>query len=371
MKKNKFLLFNCIFVAVIVILNLFGTIDIVADLYTSTVFRLWVNTYGRFSGMFPFSVGGVLIVIGIILIFVFLIALIVFLVGRKKEKIRKITVVYFKVFLEIVLAVVLIMTLNCTIPYNVSKLHIGGPSREYSFEELKILRNYIVSECNSMSEEFLRDEEGVAYINADIEQLVKKAMQHAAPTFPRLRGFYPRAKYFLNSDVMYYAGYTGMYYPFSMEATITSYISNTFYPYTLAHEYAHIKGCMYESEANYLAFYALLNSGNEFLKYSAYIGVLNYVNNDFYDTLVGTYGREKGLELYFDETNISREVLRDDDCYKSKAYLLDEKEESLASEAFNTVENNLYDAAMQFYNYEPDYSEVTLYLLKYYDGLLY
>ena len=57
------------------------------------------------------------------------------------------------------------------------------------------------------------------------------------------------------------------------------YITNM--PFTICHELAHLKGYIYEDEANFIAFMACINSDNLFFQYSGYLNVLNYVSKDF------------------------------------------------------------------------------------------
>ena len=73
----------------------------------------------------------------------------------------------------------------------------------------------------------------------------------------------------------------GYYFPFSMEANYNAemYIMNK--PFTMCHELAHTKSYIMEDEANFLAYLACVNSDDMVFNYSGYLGILNYVNNEF------------------------------------------------------------------------------------------
>ena len=50
------------------------------------------------------------------------------------------------------------------------------------------------------------------------------------------------------------------------------------------HELAHIRGYIYEDEANFIAFLACVESDDSTFQYAGYLSVLNYVANDLYKT---------------------------------------------------------------------------------------
>jgi hypothetical protein len=72
----------------------------------------------------------------------------------------------------------------------------------------------------------------------------------------------------------------------------------------MCHELAHTHGYIYEDEANFLGFKACINSDDVMFVYSGYLGVLNYINNDFY--------RAAGKEEYNRHVKISDRVKFDD-----------------------------------------------------------
>ena len=56
-------------------------------------------------------------------------------------------------------------------------------------------------------------------------------------------------------------------------------------PFTMCHELAHTKSYIFEDEANFLAYLACTGSDDIVFEYSGYLGVLNYVNNAFYENV--------------------------------------------------------------------------------------
>lgn len=78
--------------------------------------------------------------------------------------------------------------------------------------------------------------------------------------------------------------YVRVLFPVSMEANYNDVMSIMKKPATMCHELAHIRGYIYEDEANFIAFLACVESDDVAFQYSGYLSVLNYVANDLYKT---------------------------------------------------------------------------------------
>ena len=70
-------------VALVMVLNVIAWCSTAfSDAYIKYLFPVWVNTYGRFMGLFPFSVGEILLVSGVLCICIFvMLVMICFLLG--------------------------------------------------------------------------------------------------------------------------------------------------------------------------------------------------------------------------------------------------------------------------------------------------
>lgn len=73
------------------------------------------------------------------------------------------------------------------------------------------------------------------------------------------------------------SGVMGFIGPFFDELHIMDEVLNLEYPFTLAHEYAHVLGVSEESEANFWAFRLCSMSSEAQIRYSGYLGILPYV----------------------------------------------------------------------------------------------
>ena len=318
-----------------------------SDWYIANIFPIWVNLYGRVTGLFPFSVGEWMLGAGVVLVaFALLLGLLCAVAGAvrgirrlsgiygarradrsgeagraegaarrpeggaaRQEAAAKGSVArgfwrfaagYYRFFAWTFLTVCLIMTLNCFILYHASTFsrhYFGEDNGEYELTELIAVYNIVAEKCNDLAKVMERDESGsVIYTGCDGElqgagyrvQLgvladkSRELMRQLGKTYPQLDGFYPRPKALLTSDFMCQQHMKGYYFPFSMEANYNDVMQILNMPETMCHELAHLRGYIFEDEANFIAYLACIQSDDPFIQYSGYLGVLVYLNNDIY-----------------------------------------------------------------------------------------
>lgn len=137
-----------IIAGMVVLLNIIAwSSETFCDWYIRYVFPVWVNTYGRLTGLFPFSVGEWLIVAGVLLVIAAVILMIASAfrwiirrckahhvdkqdecssaphvtrpsVTRGRGRFDKFCCGFYTFFAWVLLAVFVLMTLNCTILYH-------------------------------------------------------------------------------------------------------------------------------------------------------------------------------------------------------------------------------------------------------------
>lgn len=330
------------------------------DFYTDHLFSVGLQTYGRLTGLFPFSVGEILIVLALLLVLLQIIFPLLLVPLHKKSNYKIFVIRYSKFMLAFVLLVIWIMTMNCATLYNCSKL--GGNENSdthYSSEQIRELRNFIVEKCNTLSLKMTRDENGNVLTDSNTGKKIKESMLKLSSEYPRLSGYYPNPKPIFSSYMMYQAGYDGVYFPFSLEANYNSYISDIRYPHVACHELAHLKGYIYEDEADFIAYLACVGSDDEQLQYAGYLGVLNYIDSDYWDSV--------GSEDYLSSLEITDLVYNDCSSYTTVTEeQLAEMPEMVDTETVASVSQGFTDAYMDYYDAEPNYAEVTKLLLAYY-----
>lgn len=366
--------------SVILFLNLVAwNATVFCDWYITNIFPVWIHTYGRFTSLFPFSVGEILLCIGVFLTAVFLIlgiaVLIIMLIPayrkRTEKKFLAGSIRFFKVYAWGLLFVCLVMTLNCTMLYHGSTFNVkyfGRMDREYDNDELLAVRNFVVVRCNELCLQMERDENGEILYQGDMKQEAIQTMQALGETYDGLGGFYTKPKALLFSDLMCQQSMQGYYFPFSLEANYNDvmYIMNK--PSTFCHELAHLKGYIYEDEANFIGFLACISSDDILFQYSGYLSILYYLDNDFYEA-VGM-----NLKRYHEEVEIMPQVILDNIFVKQEdweringAALLDTEVVEAISDSFTetTLILNGVEDGMTSYN------RVVKLLLQYYEGRLF
>ena len=286
------------------------------DWYTAHVFPIWLNTYGRLSGLFSASIGEWLLYLAAVLVLFALVLWIVWLpvhlMGRRGLDLFVMR--FYQTAAWIVTIVCLIMTLNCFILYHCTPILSSG--EQYDLEELIDLRERIVINCNRLSDQMQRDERGEILYDGDMKSRAVEAMHALAERegISRLEGYYSEPKPLYASWFFCQQHMCGYYFPFSLEANYNDmmYIMN--FPYTMCHELSHLKGYIYENEANYLAYLACVGSKDAVFEYSGYLNVLYYVERDLTDALEqrGEMARYERLtpvkeQVYLDNVYVTSE----------------------------------------------------------------
>ena len=359
------------------------------DWYVKYIFPLWLNTYARLTSIVPISVGEIMLVLAVA-VTVFGVGLFIWNVIRRNR--YRIILRYFgTAYAWIVLVVCYIMTLNCFILYHATDfaekylvhreeesmvvdlsenavVQVSNTEPCYTRQNLAVLRNFIVERCNTLALEIARDENGAAVYNGDLVAAAKQAMIKLGEEYDQLGGFYVTPKYLTCSEFFSQQYIMGYYFPFSLEANINSVMYITNVAPTVCHELAHTKGFIYEDDANMIGFLACIRSEDPFLQYCGYLSVLNYVNNDFYDSI----NRDKNV--YKEHIRI-RDLVADDNIFLTREnWQAVEQKDVIKTTTLKKVSTALMETTLKLNGVEEgmqQYGEVVTQLLQYYKGELF
>ncbi len=361
-----------IWALLVVLMNLAAcVIPGLSDCYIRYVFPIWVNSYGRLMDIFPFSVGEWMLAAGVAVVCVALVLGLVMLVRIIIKRrtcpvgIRR----YYIFFAWTLLAVCTIMTLNCSLLYHASTFsdqYFPDSRKTYTLEELIKLRNMVVERCNALSLEMKRDDEGAIQYDGsarDMQNAAIRAMQQLGQSYDQLDGYYPHPKPFAASDFFSQQHMQGYYFPFSMEANYNDvmYIMNK--PDTFCHELAHLRGYIYEDEANFISFLACIQSEDPVFEYSGYLSVLNYLDNDFYNAV----GKDR--EAYLAQPQISSQVHADNVFVTDQEWERINGKALIDTETVDQVSDVLRDTSLKAFGISDgvlSYNRVVQLLLKWY-----
>lgn len=249
------------------------------DFYTAKIFPLWQKSYGRLTSQLPFSVGEVLIGIGILAVPISIILLIVGLVKKKgkRGKVFKRFVFFYWWVLSII---ALVMTLNCFILYHCSDFGTlnGLKHTQHSQEQLEVMKDYLADKLNELAPQMARENNGKLIVTSSKDNAAKY-MKNLSDDYKNLGGYYVKPKKIYFSEIMSHLNTMGVYFPFSMEANYNGKMTADNLPNTLCHELAHTKGYIQEDEANFIAYIACEKSGDMDYLYSGYLYAYEKVNS--------------------------------------------------------------------------------------------
>ena len=378
----------------VILLNIASWVSVsFSDWYVRYIFPIWLNTYARLTSKVSISVGEIMLIVGVS-VTVFGIGLLAWNLihkGKYKKTLKR----FGSFYIWTVLIVSWVMTLNCFILYHTSSFYekymvcetdtemmVASLSddavtkvqnsvideRVYTRQELALLRDFIVQKCNALAEEFDRDDSGALYYDGDLIEASRQAMIKLGTEYDQLAGFYVTPKYLSCSEFFSQQYIMGYYFPFSMEANINSVMYITNVAPTVCHELAHTKGFIYEDDANMIGFLACINSEDPFLQYCGYLSVLNYVNNDFFDSI----GKNKNT--YRNYVRISEKVIKDNIFLTPENWETVEKKAVIKTSTVKKVSETFMETTLKLNGVEEgmlQYNQVVGLLLAYYDGELY
>lgn len=364
-KKNTIICIGIIiFISVLNFMSVY--IKGFADIYRKYVFVHISSTFSWLTNIYKYSVGEVMITMGV---FIVLIGLIIFIAGFMKYKwLKSLRRIYFKIVLYILIFIYATETLNCFILYHTTTIEntlykdIDLSSDISDGERLIYVYNTVVDNINKLSSKMKRDSDGDLIKNYSYNEC-KAALRNISDRFTCLSGYYPSPKEIYYSDIMTQQYLAGIYFPFSMEANYNKlmYISNM--PSTICHELSHLKGYIRENEANYLSFVACIESDNEFLQYSGYLSVFYYLLDD-----IETYATEE------EKTNMHKIDKRAyDDTIFVKEEVFNEIEEKsfVSTDTLSDATDKFIDSNLKINGVSSgmdNYNEVVRLLIFYYYG---
>ena len=336
-----------------------------ADAYVEDIFPLWPALYGRLTSLVSFSVGEWLLCAGAVLAAAFAAALIAALAVRlirhtgPGPRLSR----FLRFCTAVLTAVFLVMTLNCLILYHCTPLErspafrAGGAAGAVSAadgaqpadaaedptpEELASLRDEIADICNALSREVSRDADGIAVYGgteAQMREACRDLTGALAGEFPRLAGYVVRPKPLYFSGFMSQQHMCGYYFPFSMEANYNTVMLPLNRPAAICHELAHTRGFIYEDEANFIGALACIRSDDVFMRYSGWLSIFTYVDNDLYRTV--------SHDEYYSHTKVEEQVRMDDLFLSDEAWEKVEKNAVLDTEFVHRAADTYVDVTLK------------------------
>ena len=343
-----------------------------AQWYATHIYPLLVSVIGRISGFFSFSLCEIFIYILLIWLIYTLVQAI-----RKKSSLSKknkedVSLPYLNMETEdskksyliswvsgVLLGAVFLIFLYvicCGINYRRTSFseESGIIPIEYSAEELKEICVQLTGELNELSDQILRNEEGIMVLSVDEGEQAISAMRSLGEEYESLSGYYPRPKKLIVSELLSYQGLSGIYLPFTVEANYNGDMIPYNMPFTACHELSHLRGFMQEDEANFIAFLACIRDENIDFQYSGYMLGWTYCMNALYRMDDESWQEVRGL---LDKT-IEKDLLANNEFW--------DHYEGVVSEVSNQM-NDLYLKANGESEGVQSYSRIVELIVAYYN----
>ena len=157
--------------------------------------------------------------------------------------------------------------------------------RDVSADELRETAEYLVEEINKYTDSLGILDSGSSVMPYGYDTMSRKllnAYDKVCDEYAFVSRFPSRIKPVMLSEPWTYTHISGIYTYFTGEANINTNFPDYTLPYTAAHEMAHQRGIAREDEANFVAFLVCAASDDEYIRYSGYLNLYEYVASALY-----------------------------------------------------------------------------------------
>ncbi len=263
-----------------------------ANWYSFNIYPLIQKVFSFMSGLFPFSVAEILLILLVTAALGFavfgIVKLVIKIVKRRKSEKKPLKPRILSAISTVSLIASLtafIFVFNCGINYYRSPFsaYSGLEIQKYSKEQLREVLQYVIIETNKLVQEIELDENGLCVLPENHHDIETEAMRSLAEKYPVMNAYFPNAKpVAILSPLWCYTKIVGMFVPFTMEANYNTCDTTESIGHNICHELSHLTGFMREDEANFVAYLACRESDDPYLRYSGYHATMNYLLNAYY-----------------------------------------------------------------------------------------
>lgn len=239
------------------------------------------------SGVVPFSAAELIL----ILLIPAFVAIIIVANKFYSGTWRRILVFSGKI-LSVAVVLIMIYTLGFGTGYHTSTLdkRLGIEKKTVTTEELRDTARKLTELVNAESVNNTYGEDGFSKMPYSFSAMNNKLLVAYDGIYEKYEFIQPmnsRLKPVMLSELMSYTHITGVYSYFTGEANLNVAFPDYTLPFTAAHELAHQRGIAREDEANFVAFLVCSSSEDSYIRYSAYLMMLEYVTNAYYKAVAG------------------------------------------------------------------------------------
>ena len=251
--------------------------------------------------------------IGEVLAILFLIFTIVRMIVRKRPFLRWFSHVFLTISILVFLVVSIWMLNHYARPLS-DELEL--PIRQYTKAELADAFSWYLGQAADTAPLVPRDENGdlVRQDFYELAEIAGASYEKLSDRYPVFCGSTkPVKKLWLTGEWLLVKGFTGIFMPFTAEASVPANGAVSDLPFTMCHEAAHRVGIAGENEANFSAFLACTHSGDVRFRYAGYYMAYVYCSNALYkedkklrESLIEARGDDPGTDLVLRDAHTQR-----------------------------------------------------------------
>ena len=254
-----------------------------ADFYGFTIYPVIENVFAHISGLFPFSVGEMMLILTVLLV---LFAVGYFIVNMIKRKGRRLRFLLSSLATVLLAVSIVFFDFVYAMGINYSRKPFsqitGLQTGKYTKQQVAEVLVYTIANVTEAGKYIELDADGHIVKPDDLSACAVSAMRKLGQTYGPLDSYYPGVKPVMLSELMCYGHITGIFSFWSMEANYNTINNPEELGHIACHELSHMTGFMREDEANYIAFLACRDSGDPFLTYSGWYDMMIYMLNAYY-----------------------------------------------------------------------------------------
>lgn len=295
-------------------------------------------------GWIPFSVGDLLLALGVFIFFRFLYRLIK---KRFQNFIPKL-IHFVALFSVIYFCFYLFWGLN----YYREPLakNLGYNQQKYTTAQLTKTTEHIIEKLNEYQHKITQNDTlkvDNPYQQKEMYTIALIGYENLANDFPQLKYQYTSVKSSLMSLLQTYNGTSGYLNPLTGEANVNDKIPKTSYPTTTCHEMAHQIGFAAENEANFVGFLAANYNDNVYFKYASYRMAFGYCISE-----IRKRDSEKSKELW---QTVNKGIIKDFNASYDFWQAYKNPFEPLVKKGYNAyLKANKQSKGIESYNYVVD-----------------
>ena len=317
-QKRNFILL-CYPVGILMLILARTNRDIAEYVFARGVYRVYGWIFSHISGILPFSVGEILLILFAIGMAAFPVVTIIFIIRSKRKLVTLVSSIrHLLIILGIVFLWFMIGAGTNYYRYEFSEFS-GLKIQKSTVDELYQLCMELAEKTNKARADLgIPDNEVFVSTLTNRERAgeAKKAMEKLGEKYDVLDGYYPYAKSVFFSKALSEFNITGVYFPWTVEANVNVDTIDYTKGSVLCHELSHLRGFMREDEANFIGYLAAVNSECAELRYSGYMSALVNAGNRLYDEDKDKYYEVRstyceGIKLDFAENSRYWEQFKD------------------------------------------------------------